>query len=290
MFSRNTRWVWLTLFALVNLICWAGLAAAVGLVVSDRVDLGVETFVRKGQATAVAMWEQAIQGVSQPALMPTEGAQAPPAAQTEVAENRPQAAITRPAPSTALTGPQSQATRETENPLAGTAIPRDITLTPQPEATLVSTPLLLADPKISSLAALDAEMSRSASNRAVQIRYQEEALNREIAVLWTNNPDLPYRDVHVDLQRDGVVITGKALVLGFEVNAEVTGRIVVQDCLPQLEADTISVAGVMTPKFVQDQLDEMILQAMTWYPADHPLCLEQILLEETRATIYGYRR
>jgi hypothetical protein len=29
---------------------------------------------------------------------------------------------------------------------------------------------------------------------------------------------------------------------------------------------------------------------MTWYPADYPLCLEQIVLEETRLTCYGYRR
>ena len=133
-------------------------------------------------------------------------------------------------------------------------------------------------------------MGRSAPNRAVQIRYQEEALNREIATLWTNNPDLPFRDVHVDLQRNRAVITGRTTVLGFQVNAAVTGNVSVHECQPQLEIETVSVAGVLTPKFVKDQVEEMILEAVAWYPADYPLCLEQIVLEETRATVYGYRR
>jgi hypothetical protein len=133
-------------------------------------------------------------------------------------------------------------------------------------------------------------MSRSAPNRAVQIRYKEEALNSEIAALWTNNPDLPFRDVHVDLQQNGVIVTGKTTALGFQVYATVTGNVSVQECRPQLEIETVSVAGVMTPSFVKNEVEEIILEAMAWYPADYPLCLEQIVLEETRATVYGYRR
>jgi hypothetical protein len=274
MFRRNTRWLWLALFALVNLLFWVSAAAAVSLVISDRVDLGLETLVREGQATAVALWKQAAARDAQPT--PTALAQAPLPAETGAVENRPPAA--------------PAATLGSESFPAATTLPPDNTPTPQPEATLVSTPLLLADPEISSLAALDAEMSRSAPNRAVQIRYQEETLNREIEALWTNNPDLSFRDVYVDLQRNRVVVTGKATVMGFQVNAEVTGTVSVQECQPQLEIETVSVAGVMTPKFVKDQVEEMILEAMAWYPADYPLCLEQIVLEETRATVYGYRR
>ena len=267
MSRRNTRWVWLALFALANLLFWVGTAAAVGLILSDRLDLGMEALAREGQATAVALWKQVIPRAAQPTSMPapTMLAETPPP--TEAVEVAPQATAT-----------------------PATTLPPDDTPTPEPEATQVRTPLLLADPEISSLAALDAEMSRSAPNRAVQIRYQEDALNREIAVLWTNNPELPFRDVHVDLQRDHVVITGRTTVLGFEVKAEVTGSVSVQECRPQLEIETVSVAGVMTPQFVKDQVEEIILEAMAWYPADYPLCLEQIVLEETRATVYGYRR
>ncbi len=274
MFRRNTRWVWLTLFALVNLLVWVGVAAAISLVVSDRVDLGLETLAREGQATAVALWGQAVPRNAQPNPAPTSLAQAPLPAETGVVENRPPAA----------------ATLGSELSSIATTLPADSTATPQPEATLDSTPLLLADPEISSLSTLNAEMSRSAPNRAVQIRYQEEALNREIAALWTNNPDLPFRDVHVDLQRNRAVITGRTTVLGFQVTAAVTGHVSVQECQPQLEIETVSVAGVMTPNFVKDQVEEMILEAIAWYPDDYPLCLEQIVLEEMRATVYGYRR
>ncbi len=274
MFRRDTRWVWLTLFALVNLLLWVGVAAAVGLVVSDRVDLGVEALARRGEATAVALWKQLVPSDAQPTPLPTTLVQAP--SPTEIMENTPQAT-----PTVAPGAPPFA---------AGTTLPPDNTPTPEPEATGVSTPLLLADPEISSLAALNAEMSRSATNRAVQIRYQEEALNREIALLSTNNPDLPFRDVYVDLQRNRVVVTGRTTVSGFQVNAEVAGNVSVQECRPQLEIESVSVAGVMTPQFVKDQVEEMILEAMDWYPADYPLCLEQIVLEETRATVYGYRR
>ncbi|MEJ2732783.1 MAG: hypothetical protein P8189_04290 [Anaerolineae bacterium] len=274
MFRRDSRWGWLTLFALVNLLLWAGVAAAFGLVVSDRVDLGVEALARRGQATAVALWSQVIPRAAQPTPVPTALVGAP--SPTEIVENTPQATATE------AHGSQPSAPATAPTP--------DDTPTPEPEATGVRTPLLLADPEISSLAALNAEMSRSAPNRAVQIRYQEEALNREIAVLSTNNPDLPFRDVYVDLQRNRVVVTGETTVLGFQVSAEVTGSVSVQECRPQLEIETVFVAGVMTPQFVKDQVEEMVLEAMDWYPVDYPLCLEQIVLEETRATVYGYRR
>ena len=161
---------------------------------------------------------------------------------------------------------------------------------PEPEATLVSSPLLLADPEITSLAALDAEMTRSAPDRAVLIRYQEETLNRQIAALWRNNPELPYRDVQVDMQPGRVAVTGRLTVLGFSVNARLDGEVVAQDCVPVLEVKSLSVAGLMTPKFVKDQVQDMVLEAMAWYPEDYPLCLEEIVLEDSQATVYGFRR
>jgi hypothetical protein len=57
-----------------------------------------------------------------------------------------------------------------------------------------------------------------------------------------------------------------------------------------MEIETISIAGVLTPGFVKDRIKVMLLEALEWYPANYPLCLEQIVLEEDRATIYGHRR
>ncbi len=281
---RDRHRTWLTLFALANLGCWAAVAAAIGLIASDSVDLGVEALIRRGQATAVAVWKQ----TSSKALQPTAIAQAPLPSQAETPGNRPAAGNPWPAPSTPTAHPE--ATPAAEGNSALTSGPPDSNASPQPVATLVSSPLLLADPEINSLALLDAELARSALERPVQIRYGEEALNREIAGLSQNYPDHPFRNVQVDLQPNRAVITAKVTVLGFQVNAQVTGRAVAQDCLPHLQIETVSVAGVMTPRFVRDQVEQIMLDAITWYPADYPLCLDQIVLEETRATVYGHLR
>ena len=283
--NRNSRWLVLTLFALANLVCWAGVAAAVGLAVSPSLNLGLEALIREGQATAAAVLERGDQQPSNPAVTPEEAEPGPLPAGTETTGDEPIAAVVTPGNPGPANTPQPDTTRAADSGAVPGSQP-----TAQPEATLVSTPLLLADPEISNLALLDAEMDRSAPDRAVQIRYQESTLNAEIAALWRNNPDLPYRDVWVDLMRDQVVITGKITVLGFGVNGEVTGQVVVKDCVPVLEIERVGIAGVMTPSFVRDQVESMVLEAMTWYPADYPLCVEQIVLEETRATLYGYRR
>ena len=284
MSNRNVRWLKLAAFALANLIFWVGVSAAMWRIVNPGLDFGLEGLLREGQATAVAMWDQlgeprpsATATPEEAAIFPDEG--------TEVEEEQPLAAILTPGDPALTVIPEPDTTREAESSADPIGQP-----TPQPEATLASNPLLLTDPQISSIAVLDAEMARSAPERAVQIRYQEAALNAEIAALWRNNPDLPYRDVRVDLMRDQVVVTAQVSVLGFGIDAEVTGQVTVEDCVPVLEIDRLRLAGVMTPAFVRDEVESMIHEAMAWYPADYPLCLEQIVLEETSATVYGHRR
>jgi hypothetical protein len=290
MTNRDARWIWLGVFALANLVCWVGAALVISLAVGDQVDLGVETFIRQGQATAVAAWERNLQQARKPTAMPASVAQAQQPAQADPAQNQPAVTITWPAPSTPLPHSQPTATEMGDQALLATSAPGDAPATPEPEATLVSSPLLMSNPEIKSLTMLNAEMNRSAPERAVQIRFQEDALNREFAAMWENHPELPYRNVKIDLKRDGVIVTGNVTVFGFEVDAKITGRVVAQDCLPNFEVATVSVEGLMTLPFIKDQIGELIREAMTWYPADFPLCLEQIVLEETRATVYGHRR
>jgi len=285
MTNRNLRWVLLTLFALANLVLWAGVAVAVGMAVSPGLDMGLEARLREVQATAQAFWEQRDQPPSYATVTPEDsGADALPNATRSTGEE-PFAAVVTPSDPEAASTPQPETTRTAEGGPAPTGQPAA-----SPVPTLVGSPLLLADPAISNLASLDAEMERSAAERPVQIRYQESVLNAEIAALWENNPDLPYRDVWVDLKRDRVVITGRITILGFGVKGEITGQVVAMDCVPALEIEKVGIAGVLTPSFVRDQVEEMVMDAMTWYPADYPLCVEQIVLEETRATVYGYRR
>ncbi len=157
-------------------------------------------------------------------------------------------------------------------------------------ATGDTAPLLLVDPEFHSLAVLNSEMDRSGPERAVQIRFQEETLNQELAAVWHNNPALPYSDVRVDLHDNGVAISGRVTVLGFEVEALLEGTVVAEDCVPRLEVESVSLAGVTTPRFVRAQVVALANEAMAWYPADYPLCLEEIVLEEARATFYGHSR
>ena len=148
----------------------------------------------------------------------------------------------------------------------------------------------MTDPELDSLMHLDAEMGRSDVGRPVQIRYGETALNQEIATLLDRYPNLPYRDVQIELGRDQIVVDGIVDLLGVEVNTEIMGTIQADACLPEVQIDTVALAGVLTPGFFVDQIKEIVLESMSWYPADYPLCLEQIVVEEGRMTVYGSRR
>ncbi len=283
MARRNPRWLRLTIFALANLVCWAGLAAVVGLMVSPNLNLGLETSLRAGQATVAALWDRIGQAPTA-AAESGQGLPEAPAGST-LTGDQPMAAVVTPGGSVPASTPQPNTTAAA----VATEQAEDM-LTPEPEATRVSQPLLLTDPAFSNTTLLDAEMARSSPGRAVQIRYQEVALNAEIATLWQNNPDLPYRNVWVDLRPDQVVVTGRTSILSYEVRAEIAGEITAADCVPVLRIERVAVAGVMIPRFIWTEVESRVMEAMTWYPADYPLCVEQIVLEETQATIYGHRR
>ena len=283
--SRNLRWLLLSLFALANLAFWAGIAVAVGMAVNPGLDMGLEAFIREGQATMAAAWEQRGEPPAYATAMREEGDANPQPAATRSSGEEPIAAVVTPGNPAPASTPQPATTRTAGSGPVPTTSP-----TAPPVPTLVSRTLLLADPAISDSAAIDAEMERSAPDRPVMIRYEESTLNAEIAALWKNNPALPYRDVWVDMQRDQVVITGRITVMGFEVRGAVIGQVFARDCVPGLEIEYLGIEGVLTPSFVHDQVEKLVLEPMDWYPADYPLCIEQIVLEETGATIYGRRR
>jgi hypothetical protein len=148
----------------------------------------------------------------------------------------------------------------------------------------------MTDPQFTNLSRLNQEMEQSAAGRAVQIRYSETALNQEIQNLLQSNPKLPYRNVYLDLRRDRAVVTGDVTALGLQVGAEVVSTVKAEDCVLRMEIESISIEGVFTPRFVKDKIRALLLEALDWYPADYPLCVEQIVLEEGGATVYGHRR
>jgi hypothetical protein len=148
----------------------------------------------------------------------------------------------------------------------------------------------MSDPDLSDLKDVKAEMSSSVAGRPVQIRYQEAALNRAIADFVQEHPELPYADLYIDLKRNWFTLTGSVTINEVPVSAEVVGTLMVEDCQPKVDIGSISTAGVQAPGLLQDTIIALIAESVRWFPADHPLCLEQIVLEEERMTLYGSRR
>jgi len=298
--SRVPHWSWLTIFAVCNLVFWLVAAIAVGLVASDLVDLGIESFLREKQATVVAVQTQVPGTQPNRTAPPTSVAVIEPTAVPSAVQNPPTSA---PLPTT--TRPTSNLKMTPHNP--NTKMTPYPTRTPsaQPTATTArdsraeevkpttipaSSPLLLADPDMADLSSMDAELQQSAAGRPVQIRYREEALNREIESLLASYPDLPYRNVQVDLQRGQITVYGDATILGLEMATTVEGTVVAQGCQPQIVIESVSVGSILTPAFVKEEVARLVQESIASYPDDYPLCLEQIVLEEERVTIYGTRR
>jgi hypothetical protein len=307
MSSRMPRWSCLQFFAICNLAFWVVAAVGIGVLASDIVDLGLESFIREQQAALVALGKQPLLELPSQTPRPTTvAARKPTESPSASIEENPTVAVAIPSPRFPMTPyatnyrmtPYATSQRPTpyaptEEPTPRIVQPASNTPLPSPQEPSVigaSAPLLLADPSLADLMRLDAEIRRSAQGRPVQIRYGEAALNREITDLLASYADLPYRNVQADLQRDWVVLKGDVAVIGFEIPTEVQGRVVARDCRPEAEIESFSLGGLLTPTFIKDQVKAMVLASLDWYPPDYPLCLEQIVLEQDRVTLYGSSR
>jgi hypothetical protein len=258
--------------------------------------------VRDLRATAIASWSSnahmegstARPGPREYALIPSPvRAGATGTAVTAV----PRSPTSQPQPVIPLTGESAAAEPAGETSPAAPAeiLPAEPTATSAPvqAAALelpVSAPLLLSDPSFSNLTQLDEELARSARGRPVQIRYLEAALNREIATLLATAVDVPYRNVTTDLGAGSIVVSGDVTVLGIAVRAEAEGRLRTAYCRPRIELTRVKIGKLFTPKAVRDEVEALLEDALDWYPATYPLCIEEIVVQEGRVTIYGSRR
>ncbi len=316
----------LTTFVIANLVFWILIAVAVGVLASDLVDLGIESFFRETGTELLSLGIIPAQAPSDraeaaaPEIAVAESpAQTAPQAEPEgpgvaalapedptEAQAQPQEPV-EPAPGMAMTPyatrtPGAQPALPTQA-VAAEAVAAQPSPAPQQETTRVealssslsspaldASPLVLVDPGLDELNALDAEMQKSAAGRSVQIQVAEGALNRELAVALARYGELPYTGVAADLKPGQVVLSGEVNLLGLELPTEVQGTVWAVDCRPMVQIDSVSVGGILTPKFVRQQVVQLVEESLSWYPANYPLCLEQIVIEENRATVYGSRR
>lgn len=279
-FGGSSRRIWLTILAVGNLVLWVAVAAGVGLLASEQMNMGLERFLREHQATAVARLNQP--PAARPGAVP--GSAGSLGVQASGVEGQALGSALTSSPG-GVAEPQAATGPGTPAPMPGGQGTKS-----QDSGVLGSSPLVLSDPGFNSLGQVDAEMAHSTIGRQVQIRYGEAALNREIATMVAQSPELGFRDVQVNLDRDRAVVTGDVMVLGLNVGAEVQGVVVIEDCLPRVELQSVSVGGWLTPGFVKDQVAETVLGALDWYPPDSALCLERIVLEDGAVTVYGHRR
>jgi hypothetical protein len=298
----------LAIFALVNLVFWVGAAVIIGLVASDRIDLGLESFIRQQQAAMVAGGEDGPAQYPTIAILPDEGptrlarVDDPGAGGTEATLPPPSPTVEmRMTPYTNqpmtpyATEPASPGSPPTPVPTTAAPSPPPTAVPSQPTpassekamAAPPSSPMLLSDPTAQELMNLDAEVRASAAGRPIQIRYGEESLNQEIATLLATAPDVPYRNVWAELQSNRVVLTGDISIASLDLPTKVEGRVIAANCQPAIQLESVSIGGLLTPAFVKEEVVTLIQDALNWYPPDYPLCLEQIVLEEGRATVYG---
>ncbi len=265
----------LILIAALNLCLWVVVAGGAVLLVSRRVDLGVETFFREGPATLIA----ALRGSDRQESGDISETQEPTLPEPDASTIATLVPVSSPL-----------AEQVTEEPEPATGGPPEQTLTPEPSEELTSSPLNLSDPPLDRVMNVDSEMARSEPGRRVLISYSEEALNREVDRFLERYPFLPYERVTVDLQRDRVAVKGDVTVQGVRATVSVVGRLEARDCRPWAEIDLLTVEGMPTPGLFREGVNQLLADALAWYPPDHALCLDWIILEEDQVTVFAERR
>ncbi|HNS49722.1 MAG TPA: hypothetical protein PKO09_00900 [Anaerolineae bacterium] len=299
------RKIWLAVLAFANLVVWGAAAYSVSLVASDRLDLGIESSVREVQTTAIAAWNASRPGASASGAGSTGGDISGPQAQPDGSVLPAGQAALVPRPATPLPQATTAAAEAGEAlPVESAAAlsPESIALEPgsalAPGATgasaastaPITTPLILADPPFHDLTALDRELATSAAGRTVQIRYLEASLQKEVGLLLEGRSDLPYQNVQLELRGGQLVVLGDLVLLGVPLHAQVKGTLVASDCRPSVAVSSVKIGWLFTPVVVRNQVESLIGQVLEWYPEGYPLCIDRIVTQEDRVTLYGHRR
>lgn len=291
MCGRCPRWGWLLLVAVANLAVWVGLAVGVATLAGDPGNVGIEALMRRGEGTAAAYLHQPTPSMLQAAGETVAAIITYEVDGSEIVE-----------PERAGVIPEEDQEWLAPSPVpplpAGTGLPTAQAAATAPVAAPEATPapsgaassLVLSDPGFSGLMQAGSSMELAPRGQRVEIHYEEAALNEEIAALLAGAGDLPYRNVRISLHSDRILVTGEVTVLGLHMNAELLGTLIAEECALRMDIQGLSVGGVLTPRFMKNQASTIAVQALDWYPADSPVCLDEVVLGNGAVTVYGYRR
>jgi hypothetical protein len=118
----------------------------------------------------------------------------------------------------------------------------------------------------------------------VEITNQEAA--ETIAWYLERNPRIPFRNPQVFITLKGVSASGVAEIAGLRVGLTGQAGIELRDGVPYVSLDDLDVAGVAVPGFVQDRIQAEI-DAQFGLAQDLPLIIDELILEEGKATVRG---
>ena len=118
----------------------------------------------------------------------------------------------------------------------------------------------------------------------VEVTDQEAA--ETIAWYLEGHPSVPFRDPQVSIRPEGVTAKGVAEILGLRIGISGRAAIRLRDGAPLVTLEDLHLAGLAVPGFVRDGIQTEI-DAQFSLAQNLPVLIEEIRLEEGRATILG---
>ncbi len=182
------------------------------------------------------------------------------------------------------------------------AAAEQITLAPSPAPTATpapsdpppggetGSPLVIEDPPLDEVDALEAEVIDSPPGREIYIIFHQDHLNREVAAFIQTEPEFPFHDVVIAFHPGEMKVTAQTEVVGLSVGVEVWLKVTAVDCKPAVEVTSLAVGGLWTPQFIKDQIAGYIYESLEKYPDDYPICWTKIEVKEGELALKGVKR
>jgi hypothetical protein len=140
------------------------------------------------------------------------------------------------------------------------------------------------EPDIAELRDRLIEGGHSGEPFSLEVTDQEAA--ETIAWYLSRHPTIPFGEPQVIIGPDGVSAKGVAQIAGLRVGLTGRAELELRDGVPIVTLGDLDVAGVAVPGFVRDRIQAEI-DSQFDLAQDLPLIIEEVMLEEGKATVWG---
>jgi hypothetical protein len=118
------------------------------------------------------------------------------------------------------------------------------------------------------------------------LEVTDEEAAETIAWYLDRHPSIPFGEPQVFIQPAGISAQGIAEIAGLRVALTGQAHVELRDGVPLVTLGDLEVAGVAVPGFVKDRIQAEI-DAQFSLAQNLPLIIDQLVLEEGRASIQG---